>query len=103
VIVEPPAGWITSSNAVSVEYNPVAPFFTSQPASQIVLAGTTATFAAVAGGTVPSTITGTKTVLRFPARHVDVESHERVSASNGSYTLTVFEQCRHGDGAILPC
>ena len=48
VIVSNLAGGITSSNAVlTVNTNPVAPVFTSQPASQVVLAGGTASFTAL--------------------------------------------------------
>ena len=48
VTVSNVAGGITSSNAVlTINTNPVAPVFTSQPASQVVLAGGTASFTAV--------------------------------------------------------
>jgi pectate lyase len=48
------AGVAISSNAVlTVNTNPVAPVFTSEPASQVVLAGDTATFTALAAGTAP--------------------------------------------------
>jgi len=54
VIVSNLAGSITSSNAMlNVNTNPVAPMFTSDPASQVVLAGGTATLTASADGTAP--------------------------------------------------
>ncbi len=54
VVVSNLAGVVISSNAVlSVNTNPVAPVFSSAPASQVVLAGDTVTFTAVADGTAP--------------------------------------------------
>jgi len=54
VVVNNLAGSVTSSNAIlTVNTNPVAPVFALQPASQIVLIGSTASFAAVAAGTAP--------------------------------------------------
>jgi pectate lyase len=54
VIVSNLAGTIISSNAVlTVNTNPVAPVFTLQPASQVVLAGSTVTFSVSAAGTAP--------------------------------------------------
>jgi pectate lyase len=54
VIVSNLAGTITSSNAVlNINTNPVAPVFISEPASQVVLAGSTATLTASADGTAP--------------------------------------------------
>ncbi|HEV2438387.1 MAG TPA: immunoglobulin domain-containing protein [Verrucomicrobiae bacterium] len=48
------AGGITSSNAVlAINTNPVAPVFTLQPASQVVLSGSMASFTALAAGTAP--------------------------------------------------
>ncbi|MGH7991907.1 MAG: immunoglobulin domain-containing protein [Limisphaerales bacterium] len=48
------AGGITSSNAVlAINTNPVAPVFISQPASQVVVIGGTASFSALAAGTAP--------------------------------------------------
>ncbi|HTY88369.1 MAG TPA: immunoglobulin domain-containing protein [Candidatus Acidoferrum sp.] len=56
VVVNNPAGSVTSSNALlSVSTSPTAPVFTTQPASQVVLLGGTANFAAVAAGTAPIT------------------------------------------------
>jgi pectate lyase len=54
VVVSNLASAITSSNAMlNVNTNPVAPVFTSDPASQVVLAGSTATLTASADGTAP--------------------------------------------------
>lgn len=54
VLVSNVAGSALSSNAVlAVNTNPVAPVFTSQPGSQVVLIGGVASFSAVAAGTAP--------------------------------------------------
>ncbi|MFO1476824.1 MAG: immunoglobulin domain-containing protein [Verrucomicrobiota bacterium] len=54
VVINNLAGTITSSNAVlALNTNPVAPQFVTQPASQVVLAGTAVSFAATASGTAP--------------------------------------------------
>ncbi len=54
VVVSNLAGTITSSNAMlNVNTNPVAPVFSTEPASQVVLAGSTATLTASADGTAP--------------------------------------------------
>ncbi len=54
VVVSNLAGSITSSNAMlNVNTNPVAPMFVTQPASQVVLAGGTATLTVSADGTAP--------------------------------------------------
>jgi len=54
VVVSNLAGTITSSNAtLNVNTNPVAPVFSTEPASQVVLAGSTATLMASADGTAP--------------------------------------------------
>ena len=54
VVVSNLAGTVTSSNAtLNVNTNPVAPAFITEPASQVVLAGSTATLTASADGTAP--------------------------------------------------
>ena len=56
VVVSNTAGSVTSSNAVlTLNTNGVAPVFTTQPASQVILVGGTASFVAVAAGTAPIT------------------------------------------------
>jgi hypothetical protein len=54
VVVRNSAGSITSSQAtLTVNSAPVAPTITTQPANQTVIAGQTATFSVVAGGSAP--------------------------------------------------
>ncbi|MGD0057892.1 MAG: glycosyl hydrolase family 28 protein [Verrucomicrobiia bacterium] len=56
VVVSNPVGAVTSSNAVlTVNTNPVAPLFLTQPASVSVMAGGNASFSATAIGTTPIT------------------------------------------------
>jgi polygalacturonase len=56
VVVSNPVGTVTSSNAVlTVNTNPVAPLFLTQPASVSVVAGGNASFSAAAIGTTPIT------------------------------------------------
>ena len=59
VVVSDVAGNIASNNAtLTVTTAPVAPSISVEPANQSVSAGQTATFAVVASGTEPSTISG---------------------------------------------
>ncbi len=56
VVVSNLAGTVTSSNAMlNVNTNAVVPVFITEPASQVVLAGSTATLTASANGTAPIT------------------------------------------------
>jgi pectate lyase len=80
----------TSSNAVlTVNTNPVAPSFTSQPASQLVLAGGTAVFNAVAAGTSPITYQWNRNGTPIAGATSSTLTLTNVQSTNaGSYTLT---------------
>ncbi len=81
---------ITSSYAIlTVNTNPVAPSFTSQPASQIVLTGGTAVFSAVAFGTAPITYQWNKNGAPIPGATSTTLTLTNAQTTNaGSYTLT---------------
>jgi pectate lyase len=102
VVVSNLAGTITSSNAVlTVNTNAVAPVFTSDPASQIVLAGDTATFTASAEGSAPlyyqwyynsspiSNATSSVLTLQNVQASADGNYYVTVSNSVGSATSAV--------------
>jgi pectate lyase len=80
----------TSSNAVlTVNTNPVAPSFTSQPASQIVLTGGTAIFNAVAAGTATITYQWDKNGAPISGATASTLTLANVQSTDaGSYTLT---------------
>ena len=80
----------TSSNAVlTVNTNPVAPTFTSQPTSQIVLTGGTAVFNAVAAGTATITYQWDKNGAPIPGATSSMLTLANVQSTDaGSYTLT---------------
>jgi len=80
----------TSSNAIlSVNTNPVAPSFTSQPASQVVLTGGTAVFNAVAAGTATITYQWDKNGSPISGATSSTLTLTTVqSTDSGSYTLT---------------
>jgi hypothetical protein len=80
----------TSSNAVlTVNTNPVAPSFTSQPASQIVLTGGTATFDATVVGTATITYQWDKNGSPISGATASTLTLANVQATDaGSYTLT---------------
>ncbi len=74
---------------LSVNTNPVAPAFTSQPASQIVLTGGTAIFNATASGTSPITYQWNKNgspILNATSPTLTLANVQ--STDTGSYTLT---------------
>jgi pectate lyase len=83
------AGEITSSNAVlAINTNPVAPFFTSQPASQVVLVGGTASFTALAAGTAPISYQWSKDSTPIPGATSSTLTLTNVQpADDGSYTV----------------
>jgi pectate lyase len=82
----------TTSSAyavLTVNTNPVAPSFTSQPASQVVLTGGTAVFNATAAGTAPITYQWTKNGSPIPSATSSTLTLFNVQSTDaGSYTLT---------------
>ncbi|HTQ49197.1 MAG TPA: immunoglobulin domain-containing protein, partial [Candidatus Acidoferrales bacterium] len=84
------AGGITSSNAVlAINTNPVAPVFTLQPASQVVLAGSTASFTASASGTQPISYQWSKGSTPIPGATSPTLTLSNVQATDeGSYLVT---------------
>ena len=87
------AGGITSSNAVlTINTNPVAPIFTSQPTSQVVLMGGTASFNAVAAGTAPITYQWDKNGVADSGRDfVHVDFGERASPLTPAVTRSPLQ------------
>ena len=90
VVISNPGGSVTSSNALlTVNTNPVAPVFSAQPASLVVLAGSVASFTAVAGGTAPISYQWNKNGTPIPGATSSTLSLSNVQiADDGSYTLT---------------
>lgn len=90
VVVSNLAGTVTSSDAVlNVNTNPVAPSFTSQPISAIVLAGNTATFSASVIGTQPISFQWNINGTPIAGANSNVLTLINVQLSDdGNYTLT---------------
>src|SRR5208282_3390835 len=84
------AGGVISSNAfLTVNTSPVAPVFNSQPASLVVLAGSTARFSAIAGGNAPISYQWSKDGTPISGATSSTLSLSNVqTADDGSYTLT---------------
>jgi pectate lyase len=84
------AGGVVSSNAfLTVNTNPVAPVFNSQPVSQVVLVGSTVSFTAVAAGTAPIGYQWNKNSIPIPGATSSTLTLTNVqTTSSGSYTLT---------------
>ncbi len=84
------AGGVISSNAfLTVNTSPVAPVFISQPASLVVLAGSTASFTASAAGTAPIGYQWNKNGIPIPGATSSTLTLTNVQvADDGSYTLT---------------
>jgi hypothetical protein len=90
VVVNNIADFVTSSNAIlTVNTNPVAPVFNSQPASLVVLAGSTVSFTAVAAGTAPISYQWNKNSAPIPGATSSTLNLPNVqTADDGSYTVT---------------
>ena len=99
VIVSNLAGGITSSNAVlTINTNPVAPVFTLQPASQVVLSGSTASFTASAAGTAPISYQWSKDSTPIPGATSSTLTLTNVQTTDdGSYTGHCFQRRQHRD------
>jgi pectate lyase len=83
-------GGVISSNAfLTVNTNPVAPVFISQPAWLVVLAGSAASFSASAAGTAPIGYQWNKNGTPIPGATSSTLTLTNVQvADDGSYTLT---------------
>jgi pectate lyase len=90
VVVSNFLNYATSTNAIlSVNTNPVEPSFTTQPASQIVLTGGTASFNAVAVGTATISYQWNKNGTPISGATSNTLTLLNVQSSDaGSYTLT---------------
>ncbi|MGA2137848.1 MAG: immunoglobulin domain-containing protein [Verrucomicrobiia bacterium] len=90
VVVSNVAGTATSSNAVlTVSTNGVAPVFTTMPASQVILAGGTASFTVVAVGTAPISYQWNKDGVAIPGQTSSTLTLTNVQvAADGNYTAT---------------
>jgi len=100
------AGGIVSANAfLAVNTNPVAPVFNSQPASLlVVLAGSTASFTAVAAGTAPISYQWNKNGAPIPGATSSTLTLTNVQvAADGGYTLTASNSIgtATSDAAVL--
>ena len=100
------AGGVVSSNAfLTVNTNPVAPVFNSQPASLlVVLAGSTASFTAVAAGTAPISYQWNKNGAPIPGATSSTLTLTNVQvAADGGYTLTASNSIgtATSDAAVL--
>ncbi len=92
VVVNNLAGSMTRSNVVlMVNTNPVAPVFTSQPASQVVVVGGTAIFTAVAAGTAPISYQWSKNGVPVSGATSSTLTLTNVQTTDdGSYTAMAF-------------
>jgi len=90
VVVNNSAGSTNSANAfLTINTNPVAPVFNIQPASLVVLAGSAASFTAVAGGTAPISYQWNKNGTPIPGATSSTLNLVNVQTTDdGSYTLT---------------
>jgi pectate lyase len=90
VVVSNAAGSVTSSNAVlTINTNGVAPVFNTEPASQVVLVGGTASFTAVAVGTAPISYQWNKDGVPISGATATTLTLANVSASDdGNYSAT---------------
>jgi pectate lyase len=99
------AGSVASSNAVlSVNTNPAAPVFVTQPASQVVSVGSTASFTAVAAGTAPISYQWNRNGTTIPGATSSTLTLTNAQTTNdGSYTVTASNSVGSvtSDAAIL--
>jgi pectate lyase len=88
------AGGVLSSNAVlTLNTNPVPPVFISQPASLVVLSGSTVSFSATAAGTAPIYYQWNKNGVPISGATSTTLTLTNVQpTNNGSYTLTASNQ-----------
>ena len=84
------AGGIISSNAIlTINTNPVAPVFTLQPVSQVVVVGSTASFTALAAGTAPISYQWSKDSTPISGATSSTLTLTNVQTTDdGSYTVT---------------
>jgi len=90
VVVSNAAGSVTSSNAVlTIDTNGVAPVFNTEPASQVVLIGGTASFTAVADGTAPISYQWSDGGVPIPgATSTTLTLTNVLATDDGNYTVT---------------
>ena len=90
VVVSNSAGAVTSSNAVlTIDTNGIAPIFSTEPQSQIVIIGGTASFTALAAGTEPITYQWSKDSTPIPGATSTTLTITNAQASDdGNYELT---------------
>lgn len=90
VVINNTGGSVTSDFAfLTVNTNPTAPVFSSQPVSLVVLAGSTASFTANANGTAPISYQWSKGGTPIAGATSSTLTLTNVQTSdNGSYTLT---------------
>ncbi len=91
VFVSNLAGSTNSSYAIlSVNTNPVAPIFTTQPASQVALTGSTLSFTAVVAGSAPISFQWSKNGVAIPSATSStlILTDVQLTNDDGSYTVT---------------
>jgi pectate lyase len=90
VVVSNSAGTAISSNAVlTIDTNGVAPVFSTQPQSQVVLIGGTAEFTAAAAGTEPISYQWSKDNTPIPgATSITLTITNAQATDDGNYTIT---------------
>jgi pectate lyase len=105
VVVSNLVNSVVSSNAIlSLNTNPVAPFFTSQPVSLVVLIGGIASFTPVVSGTAPISYQWSKNDVPISgATSATLVLTNVQSTNSGSYTLTASNNVGSvtSDAAVL--
>ncbi len=102
VVVNNLAGSVISSNAVlTVNTNPVAPVFATQPASQVVLSGGIASFTALAAGTAPITYQWSKDGTPLSGATSSTLTLTNVQTTNdGSYTVAAANSVGNATSSV---